>query len=169
LQFPLYIDIAVMFYRHELLKKLSNADEINQKIQASITWDDLIKLHSKYKNNNFPVFPADDYEGLICVFVEMLAGKNTDLVKNNELKFNTPEGEEVLQLLVDFINKYKISPPEIQNYKENQAYDHFVNNQGMFLRGWPAFMHEKRYRNSALPRLLISPAASRDLYSEDGT
>jgi multiple sugar transport system substrate-binding protein len=140
---PLYIDIAVMFYRHELLKGLSDPDEINQKIKGSITWDELLQLHSKFKNNNFFLFPADDYEGLICVFVEMLAGRNQELVKNNELKFNTPEGIEVLQLLVDFINKYKISPPEIQNYKENQAYDHFINTQSMFVRGWPAFIHNK--------------------------
>jgi multiple sugar transport system substrate-binding protein len=140
---PLYIDIAVMFYRHAMLNNLADAAEINQKIKESISWKDFIELHKKFNNNNFFLFPADDYEGLICIFVEMLAGRNKELVKDNILQFNSPEGEEVLQLLVDFIKKYKMSPPDVLKYKENQVYSHFIDNKGLFMRGWPAFMHDQ--------------------------
>jgi multiple sugar transport system substrate-binding protein len=137
---PSYIDIAVMFYRHEMLRKLSDYDEVEQKLKNSITWNDFLELHKKYKTPNYFLFPADDYEGLICVFVEMLALKNKGMVTRDQLNFNSPDGVEVLQMLIDFVNRYKISPPEVFSYKENEAYAHFVDNQGIFLRGWPAFI-----------------------------
>ena len=142
---PLYIDIALMFYRDDLLKQLPDYSEVVNKLNNSITWEDFINLHSRLKNNykNFFIFQADDYEGLICIFAEMMAQQSVPFIKNGFLNLNTPEAEKALQLLVDFVHKYKVSPKQISEFKENPSYDYYMANDGVFLRGWPGFLSEE--------------------------
>ena len=66
------IDISVMYYREDLLNSLPNYKTIKQKIDNSISWKDLINIDTEIerKSHSLFVFPADDYEGLMCMFVE---------------------------------------------------------------------------------------------------
>ncbi|MGE5430233.1 MAG: extracellular solute-binding protein [Syntrophomonadaceae bacterium] len=141
---PLYIDIALMYYRDDLLRKLPGYKEITAKLKNSITWDDFISLKSKIPGEAKPyfVFQADDYEGLICSFMEMLAGQGGSIVSGDSIKLNTPEAVKSAQLLTDLVNKYRISPPEVSNLKENPSYRYFIDNNCMFLRGWPGFLRD---------------------------
>jgi multiple sugar transport system substrate-binding protein len=141
---PLYLDIGVMFYRNDLFAGFPEAERLKEKINASLSWQEFLDLQKKLKHKDHYLFPADDYEGLICTFVEMLASRKAGLVTKNELKFNTPEGKEVLQLLVDMVQKYGTTPPEVLRYKENQCYDHYLDHKSAFLRGWPGFLNEKK-------------------------
>lgn len=146
---PLYIDIALMFYRDDLLKQLPDYSEVIKKISNSITWEDFIDLHSRLINNhkNFFIFQADDYEGLICIFTELLAQQNKPLIKNGYLNLDTPEAEKALQLLVDLVYKYRVSPELVSGFKENPSYEYFMENNSVFLRGWPGFLSSE---NNAL-------------------
>jgi len=55
------------------MKNLKTSDEIIQKINNNITWDEFIKLKSELEiNSPYFIFPATDYEGFICVFMEQL-------------------------------------------------------------------------------------------------
>ena len=136
---PLYIDISVMYYRDDLLKKYPNYNEIIKKLNNSITWNEFIKLYEQKRNspNPFYTFQADAYEGLICIFAEMLEGQKKNFVRGDKINLNNPEARRSLQLLVDLVNKYKLSPMEVTRFKENQSYDYYLEKNGIFLRGWP--------------------------------
>ena len=137
---PLYIDISVMYYRNDLLKKYYNYDDITKKLNNSITWNDFIKLYQENNSSNpFYTFQADSYEGLICIFTEMIAGQNSGFVEGEKINLNTPAAKKSLQLLVDLVHKYKLTPSVVTRFKENQSYDYFLANNGVFLRGWPGF------------------------------
>ncbi|MCX6151247.1 MAG: extracellular solute-binding protein [Ignavibacteriales bacterium] len=137
---PIYIDIAVMFYRKDLLMELPDFKIWQKKLSESITWEDFILLNQRLKKQNpFFLFPADDYEGLICSFAEMMAEQNKSIVEYNKLNLISPEAVKSLQLLVDLVNKYGVSPKQVCEFKENPSYDYFVENNGIFLRGWASF------------------------------
>jgi multiple sugar transport system substrate-binding protein len=143
---PLYIDISVMFYRDDLLKKIPSYSQITNELKESITWEKFIELHQKLKNfkNPFYVFQADDYEGLLCQFTELMANQDNPIVdKNKKLLINTPEGKKALQLLVDLVNKYGVSPKEVTYLKENDSFRYFAKNNALFLRGWPSMYDDE--------------------------
>jgi multiple sugar transport system substrate-binding protein len=102
----------------------------------------LIKLNDELeeKLNSLFVFPADDYEGLMCMFVEMMEGQGKSLIENDKLQLSSKEARRSLQLMVDLVNKYKITPAEVINFRENESYLEFLTNNGMFVRGWPALL-----------------------------
>ncbi len=137
---PLYIDIALMYYRKDLIKTLPNQKEIIDKLRNSITWEDFLALNSQVRDKPFFTFQADDFEGLMCIFTELLESQNVSLLKDGKLLLNTPEAEKALQLLVDLVNKYGASPKQVVQFKENSSYNYFVKQNGYFLRGWPSFL-----------------------------
>ncbi|RPI72227.1 MAG: extracellular solute-binding protein, partial [Ignavibacteriales bacterium] len=139
---PLYIDISLMYYRDDLLKKFNNYNVIKAKIENSITWEDFIDLKKNYKNKPFFFFQADDFEGLMCIFVEMMRSQGKELIIDGKLQLDYPEAYKALKLLVDFVHKYKISPPEVTSLKENQTYENFIDEDALFLRGWPSFLRD---------------------------
>lgn len=138
---PLYLDISVLYYREDLLKQLPDYQKIKEKLQNSITWEDFITIHKRLNTKNpFFIFQAEDYEGLICIFSELLASLNSSFVINDSLNINTPESREALQFLVALVHKYKVSPYDVVRLKENPSYEYFIKNNGIFLRGWPSFL-----------------------------
>ena len=133
---PLYLDIALMYYRKDIISKLPNAKEIERKLNHSITWNDMIDLNNQIKNNPLFIFQADDYEGLMCIYTEILDNMHAKLMKGDSLMLKTPQAEKALQFLCDLVNKNKISPKEVLNFKEDDSYRYFLANNGVFLRGW---------------------------------
>ena len=142
---PLYIDIAIMYYRDDILRKLPDYQDVIKKINNSVTWEDFLKIQSQLGsyNNSFFTFQADDYEGLICIFAEMMSQQNRPFIDNGYLHLTTPEAEKTLQLLVDLVHKYDASPEKVSSFKEYQSYDYFMQNNGVFLRAWPGFMSDE--------------------------
>jgi multiple sugar transport system substrate-binding protein len=136
---PLYVDIALMYYRSDLLKKYTNYTLVKSKLDDSITWEDFVKLGLELKKNGLPfyIFQAKAYEALMCSFIELMASQKTTLYKNQNLQLNTPEAKKSLHLLVDLVQKYQLSPHEISTFEETQSYEYFIRNDGLFLRGWP--------------------------------
>ncbi len=144
---PLYLDVGVMFYREDLLTNFKNSTKIKENLSQSITWSEFISLSSQFKNKrNFYSFPADAFEGLICSFTELLLTQDADYFKY-EIDFTNPYAEKSLQLLVDLVNKYKISPKNVINYREKDAYDNFIENNGLFVRGWQSFENDTKNLN----------------------
>ncbi|MGA7720268.1 MAG: extracellular solute-binding protein [Ignavibacteriaceae bacterium] len=137
---PIDMVQTIMYYREDILKKVKNGDEIINKIQNGITWNDFIKLKSEMGlKNPFYFFPAADYEGLVCSFLEELLSLEPDYFQKNGFNFETRQAEKSLQLLVDLVNKYKISPKDVTQYTEIHTYEHFINDDGIFLKGWPTY------------------------------
>lgn len=157
---PLYVDIAVMFYRKDLLKNLSDFESIKNQLENSISWEKLIELHKKTRLNPFYVFQADDYEGLLCQFTELMANQNNPIVdKNKKLVVNTPQGIKALSLLNDLVNKYKLSPPEVTYFKENDSFKFFIKNNGIFFRGWSSMYDDEteNLTDEVRQNLIIAP------------
>ncbi len=143
---PLYIDVALMYYRKDLIKKLPDSNSYLAKIENSITWEDLIELGKNFKKeqNPFFIFQADDFEGLICSFVEMMASQGETIVRHDSLRLHTPEAKKALQMLIDLVNTFKISPVQVVQFKENPSYEYYLKNNGVFLRGWPSFLVDNK-------------------------
>jgi multiple sugar transport system substrate-binding protein len=137
---PLDLVQTILYYREDILKKVKNGNEIINKIQEGITWNDFIKLKSELGlQNPFYFFPAADYEGLVCSFIEELLSLEPDYFQKEGFNFETPQAERSLQLLVDLVNKYKISPYAVTQFTEIHTYEHFINDDGIFLKGWPTY------------------------------
>jgi multiple sugar transport system substrate-binding protein len=138
---PFFMDIGIMFYRKDLLQKLPDYQNIEKELKESITWENFIKLGAKFKNKSAPfyTFQADNYEGLMCSYIELLEDQNKSLFENGKIQLTSPESERALNLLVDLVNKYHISPSNVSEFKENNSYRYYIQNDGMFIRAWPNF------------------------------
>ncbi|GAB6282064.1 MAG: ABC transporter substrate-binding protein [Ignavibacterium sp.] len=160
---PLYLDIGVMFFREDLLKTFPHYEEIKQSLDKSITWEDFIKLNNNSRvkpNLPFYIFPAYEYEGLVCSFIELILSQNKNYFNSSQLNFETQEAKKSLSLLVDLVNRYKISPYEVTELTENTAYKYCIENDGLFLRGWPSFQKDYKnlYKNTKKDSLLVMTA-----------
>jgi len=144
---PLDMVQGVMYYRRNKLENIRNGKEIIKEIQSGITWEQFINLHKTLNiKNPFYVFPGADYEGLVCIFDEQLLSLQPNYFQINGFNFETPQAEKTLQLLVDLVNKYKMSPPQVTQFTEVSSYDYFMKNNGLFLWGWNSF--DKDFKNS---------------------
>ncbi|MFH1196203.1 MAG: extracellular solute-binding protein [bacterium] len=131
---------GIMYYREDLIKQNKNAGEILKKINSNITWSDFIKLKNEIGSRNpFYIYPAADFEGLICSFMEMVLSLRPKYFEEVGFNFNTPEAERSLQMLVDLVNKYGLTPPEVTNLADIPSYEYFINNDALFVRGWPSY------------------------------
>jgi multiple sugar transport system substrate-binding protein len=147
---PLYIDIALMYYRKDLINQLSNSKQVVAKLKNSITWEDLITLNNKFPKNPLFVFQADDFEGLICMYTEILANMKGKLMQGDSLILKTPQAEKALQFLADLVNKYKISPQNVLRFKEDDSYNYYLQNNGVFLRGWTGLFKNNKIGSNYL-------------------
>lgn len=136
---PLYVDIALMYCRPDLLRKYTDFNQLKVQLDNSITWEDFIRLGVSLRSKGHPfyTFQAKAAEGLMCSFIELMASQNTTLYKNQKLQLNTAEARRALSLMVDFANSSRLSPSEVSFFEEPQSYDYFIRNNGLFLRGWP--------------------------------
>lgn len=141
---PFKVDLSTMFYRKDLLKNLPSYDSLEIKLKNSISWNDLIKIKQLLKNSEEPlyIFAADAYEGLVCSYAEAILNQNRNYFDADSVRFNRPEAKKSLQLLVDLINKYEVTPVEVTNFTEYMCHDYFLKNNGIFLRSWPTFIKE---------------------------
>jgi multiple sugar transport system substrate-binding protein len=143
---PLYIDIGMMYYRKDFLAKLPDAKQIEERLQNSISWEELIVLQQRLgmKDRPFYIFQGNDYEGLNCNYFEILASLDENYFRGNNINLNTPTARRALQILVDFIYKDKISPSIITQFDENKSYKYWLDNNAMFVRGWSNFVENYR-------------------------
>jgi len=143
---PLYIDVGMMYYRKDFLKNLPDAKQIEERLQNSITWEELIAMQKRLHMNGKPfyIFQGNDYEGLNCNYFEILASLDENYFQGNKININTPIAHQALQMMVDFIYKDKISPSIVTQFDENKSYDYWLNNKAMFVRGWSNFIENYR-------------------------
>ncbi len=137
---PLDMVQGIMYYRKDLLENMKNGRKIIDKINNYITWADFINLYKEAPvKKPFYVFPAADFEGLVCCYVEQLLSLKPDYFEVDGFNFDTPEAEKTLQLFVDLVNKYKISPAVVSDLTDVTSFEYFIKNDDLFLRGWPTY------------------------------
>ncbi len=140
---PFYIDISVLYYRRDLLRNLPNFAELESKLQRSITWSEFLALGEQMQTRALYLFQADAFEGLMCSYLEVLAGMNQYLYRDGVLQLHSPEAAQALQFLIDLIHKHKVSPTEVVEFREHQSQEYLLKQQGVFLRAWPGFRKEQ--------------------------
>jgi multiple sugar transport system substrate-binding protein len=136
---PFYIDVGMMYYRKDILRRLPDASQVESRLKQSITWDELIDLHKRLQplSEPFYLYAAEPFEGLMCSFIETIVGQGGQLVRGDSLCLTTPEAIRGLQLLIDLVHRYKLSPMEVCHFREGDVYS-FAQQQGaVFFRGWP--------------------------------
>lgn len=143
---PLYTDIALLFYRKDILEKIPDYQQFKNELDSSITWERFIELKNKLdkfaerKNKPFYIFQGDDYEGLMCSLCEMMGNYQLPVMdSSHKIYLNTDAGKKSIQLLVDLVHKYKLSPIEVTKLRENESYQFFAENDAFSVRGWPSF------------------------------
>lgn len=162
---PLYTDVALMFYREDILKKLPDSENYQRELEESISWEKFFELKKKLERYSqaskpFYIFQADKYEGLMCSFVEILNNYGIDLMDNEQnLNLENDQARKAIQFLIDLVNKYKISPKEVSNLRENESYKYFSDNDAFAVRGWPSFTSkDNKYVNpDILTRIRKAP------------
>ncbi len=131
---------AILYYRDDLLRKSKNYESIIKMINYNVTWSEFIELKKEFGSDKpFYIFPAAEYEGLICVFMELLLSLNKNYFEEEGFNLNTPEAHQALQLLVDLVNKYKTTPPVVTEFTEIPSFEYFIKNDGLFIWGWPVY------------------------------
>jgi multiple sugar transport system substrate-binding protein len=146
--FPLFLDMGVLYYRKDLIRKLPHGTAIEHNILNSLTWNDFILLSKQFQRskNPFYIFTGGDFEGMQCCFHELLSDEESDSIfYKTPINLNTPPTTRALQQLVDFIYRYKISPYEVTQFDEYNSYLYANSHNAVFLRGWLGY--HKQYKS----------------------
>lgn len=169
---PLNISHGVIFYREDLIKKIDKNGELVKTLRGNITWSDFINLGRKLKSEYpFYIFPAADYEGLICVYMELLLGLEPKYFEKWGFNLNTPSAEQALNILVDLVNKYQLTPSIVTEFTEVPSYEYYLNNDALFIRGWQTYdkdfrqspfdsVKERQLKKMAIPHFINGKPAS---------
>jgi len=137
---PLYMEVGVLYFRWDLLKDIPESEILFKTIKESISWEELLEIREKYFNNKeFYVFQGDNYEGLICNYIELLNENASHIYENGEFHINTPEGRVACNRLLELIQSGS-APPDVINFNENESYLYSIKNDVPFFRAWPSMV-----------------------------
>jgi multiple sugar transport system substrate-binding protein len=142
---PMYLDIGLLYYRRDIIRKLPDADAIEKRLQESITWEEMAQLRKRlaYMNKPFYLFPAKDYEGLICNYLELAVEYDPEFLKSNTFHLHSPAAAKSLQMMVDFV-KNGTTPPEVTDFDEFLCNKYMLDHDAVFVRSWPDFVKNLR-------------------------
>jgi multiple sugar transport system substrate-binding protein len=142
---PMYLDVGLMYYRTDIIRRLPDAALIEKRLQESITWEELIQLRGRlgYQKKPFFIFPAKDFEGLVCTYLELAVGYDSGFLKSNNFPILSPPSKKSLQMMVDFV-KNGTTPPEVADFDEFLCNTYMLDHDAVFVRSWPDFVQSFR-------------------------
>jgi multiple sugar transport system substrate-binding protein len=162
---PFYLDIGLLYYREDLIKRLPNSSEIIHKLKNSITWKELLELREKYfkDKKDYFLFAAKNFEGLVCFYLEFLSEHGGAIRWKNgsdSVDLCTPEAIQALEKLQQFIHQDHIVPREVLNFNDDGVYTYALKHDVPFFRGWPGLKAQFHKPNSELNKkvLFVQPA-----------
>ncbi len=131
---PVRSDVGVLFYRRDLLERAGRGppatfDELRRTAQA---------LQSPPARWGF-LWQGEQYEGLTCVFLEVLHGFGGLWVDADTLEvgLDRPEAMAALEFLRRCRMEDPVSPPGVTSLKEDDSRRLFEDGRAVFLRSWP--------------------------------
>lgn len=135
---PLYIDVGLMYYRKDIIRGFPHGREIEKQIRDGVSWDQFIRWRNEYEpGHEFYVFQGDQYEGIVCQFIELYHSSGGKLVKDHALSLKTKPAIKSLNFLVALLYKDNIVPADVVNMRESGSYNYAIVNNVPFFRGWP--------------------------------
>ncbi len=137
---PFVRDQGVLFYREDLLRNVPGGPEMIRRLDAGISWEEFAEFRRTLPGQHpFYIFPAAEYEGMICSFIENLLSVEPEYFTKHGFDFNTPEARRTLQLMVDLIHKDRLTPPIVTTFTEVPSFKYFIEQDGLFIRGWTTY------------------------------
>lgn len=130
---PIRTDGGMLYYRKDLLE---SANE-----QPPETFDDLVRISKLIQSPpelwGF-VFQGKQYEGLTCVFLEVLRGFGGDVLgPEGGCILDSAETIAALEWMRSIMFDDTIAPQAVRTYEENEALAAFLSGKSVFMRNWP--------------------------------
>lgn len=130
---PVQSDGGVLYYRKDLLEAAG--------IAPPRTWAELLSASKALQRPPDIwglVFQGKQYEGLVCVYLELLWGNGGTLIdETGVVRVDSPEAVEALTWLVDSVRVDKIAPEGVLTFQEEEARHMFQEGKAVFMRNWP--------------------------------
>ncbi|MBD3163083.1 MAG: extracellular solute-binding protein [Candidatus Eisenbacteria bacterium] len=124
---PLRADAGVLFYRSDLIE------------EPPETFAELVRLcerHQDPPDRHGFLFQGQQYEGLVCSFLEVLWGHGGRVLdRDGRVVLDGPEGHAALDWLVDLVGR--VTPEAVTTYQEEESRHVFHEGRALFLRNWP--------------------------------
>jgi trehalose/maltose transport system substrate-binding protein len=125
---PLRTDLGVLYRRTDIVNS------------APATFDELTNMakSNASKAKMGYVWQGSQYEGLVCDFVEVLAGYGGTVLDPQDAKkvtVNSPQGVQALTEMVSWVGT--ISPISVTTLTEEPCRQAFQNGDAIFMRNWP--------------------------------
>lgn len=138
---PLYIDIGLMYYRRDIIRRLPDAEAVERRLQESISWKEMERLRARLGYNTKPyyLFQGKEYEGLVCNFFELAQSHDLSFVMSRPLNLRTAAAEQALGMLAGLVTS-RMSPLAVVDFNENLSYAYMLDHDAVFVRGWPNFI-----------------------------
>lgn len=131
---PTHMEGGLLFYRSDLLAAAGES--------APQTFEELVRIAKKLQNPDSLwgfVWQGKQYEGLVCDYLEILAGHGGTWidVETGEVGLDSPPAIAALEFLCGCIDRWRISPPGVTTYTEEESRQLFHTGRAVFLRSWP--------------------------------
>lgn len=129
---PVQADAGVLYYRKDLLEERG--------IPPPKTWNQLARAARALHNEERAglVFQGKQYEGLVCVFLELLWGFGGELIdEKGRVRLAEPPGVEALERMIAAIHLDGWVPKAVLTYQEEEARRAFQEGRAVFMRNWP--------------------------------
>lgn len=144
---PLYVDVGLVFYRKDLLGNLPDSvtlDDLEDAINST-----LMKMDKKGIEGF--IFQSAQYEGLNCLFLELMSSKNISIVDDyGKIHLNSDSVKTAIEQVHDAIYKSGIVPPSVLVFKEKESRDLFTCGRALVARNWP-FVLQSWEKSSKIP------------------
>ncbi|WPZ17085.1 ABC transporter substrate-binding protein [Geobacillus subterraneus] len=129
---PLYTDAGVLFYRKDILEKYGK--------QPPKTFEELMVLAKELQGKEGTkygfVFQANQYEGLVCDWLEYVwANGGNVLDKDGNVVVNSPNTIEATKFMKELVDQ--VAPPGVTTYQEPESLAVFLEGKAVFHRNWP--------------------------------
>lgn len=137
---PFRTDLGLLYYRND-----SGYVSL-----PPVTWTDLETIVHQVQSLSVPAKPQYGYlwqgkqfEGLVCVFVEMLSsygGTILDPGDPERVVVQSPEAHAALSKMRTWLGKEHISPALVTNLDEGDTFASWEKGQAVFMRDWTTFI-----------------------------
>jgi multiple sugar transport system substrate-binding protein len=129
---PMQPDAGMLYFRKDLLEKAS--------LKPPQTFSELMRACTRLQKKPDLygyVFQAQQCEGLVCNFLEILWGHGGDVFDSDgKLVLNSPEAVKALGWLVDAVRNYQVCPKGVTTYKKEESRRTFQEGHAVFMRNW---------------------------------
>ena len=142
-RWPLTADMGLLYYRTDLMEQPPETPEELVLVSQSLQKDQ--KVDWGY------VWQGRQYEGLSCVYLEMIDGFGGDWLQpnNNHIGLDLDPGVQAAAWLQELIDQ-GVSPNAVTNYAEPEALQSFKVGDAAFMRNWPYAWTELQKSDSAV-------------------